>query len=190
MKGAVFMAAAKTPNMFDEPLSGAEVIARVDAAILKVGEVLDTLKTIRAGINDLSGLDVVAKPMEPVKKLLLYFDHQHRQTFTDPATGDAVASVISWGKDNAIMKRVREAHGDERTERLIDTFFAERDDYCERMGYTVQTFSTRVAGMVARTARQTKVMGVTRATEGNARNAEAAVGMIRQSFGNGHRTGF
>jgi hypothetical protein len=179
---------AKTANLFEEPLSGAEVLAHVDNAIMKVAEVLASLKTIRAGIGDLSGLDAAPKPLEPVKKLLLYFDHQHKETFKDPATGEPVSAVIAWGKDNVIMKRIREAHGDDRTERLIDLFFEQRDEYCERNGYTVQTFSTRVGSLVARTARQTKVMGVTRATESNARNAEAAVSLIQQTYGgNGHR---
>ena len=165
-----------TPQMFDEPLSGPEVVARVDAAITQVKTVLEGLLTIRAGIHDLEGLDPKPVKMEPIKRLLLYFDSRHKEALHAPA-------VIAWGKDNAIMKRVQEAQGDERTETLIDSFFQTRNNYLEQHGWTVQTFAATVPHLLGAAALPVRTMGVTQNTQANRRSSEAAVNMIQSTYG-------
>ena len=178
-----------TPNFLDEPLSGPEIVARVDKAIAATAMLLDELKTIRAGIHDLEGLDPAEriKRHDPVKAALLHFDEAHKRKFTDPDTQQPIGASIAWGKDNAIMKRVIAERGEEYTDRLIEEFFIafDDDDYVRRMGWTVQVFAAKVPALIARMTMPVKTSGITRRTAGNHEQSVSAVRMIQNQYGNG-----
>lgn len=164
------------PKLFDERLSGPEALAMIDAAIAESEKQTARLKTLRAGLIDLQGMDTIDLPKtaDPVRAALVYFDSKHKQTIHAPAS-------IAWGKDNVIMRRIVSQYNGQ-TERLIDEFFAlaGHDDYLDRMGYTPQSFAAKVPALLARLNLAPRMAGVTRNTADNTRTAERAANIIRQ----------
>jgi hypothetical protein len=109
----------------------------------------------------------------PVKARIMLFDQKHRERTQLPAP-------IVWGRDMKTMKEIVERYGEEETDAMIREFFATADDYVQRTGFTVLTFSKAIAGIISRRVRVVKGHGITRNTEANAEQSALAVQMIQR----------
>lgn len=167
-----------TDRLFEETLSGPEALAMLDAAIAESEVNTKRLKTLRAGLADLSGMDKIELPKtgDPIRNALVYFDNKHKELIHAPA-------AIAWGKDNAIMRSIVNQYNGQ-TERLIDEFFTfvgGADGYLNSVGFTVQSFKAKLPALLARLNAAPRPINVTRNTEDNSRAASRAAAMIRGS---------
>lgn len=184
------MAVPNQASMFDAPLQsttaqqGESLLAHAERIDSMARALIDEVAAFRTRLLDVETavVPMAGTPKEkkshPIKICLSHFDDAHKSKFNEPAK-------IDGGKDSSIMKRLIHTYGEARVLSLVDEFFAlDGDDWLTRAGYTVGTFSSRVAGLIASAAAPVRTVGLTPRTRDNARNGAIASQMIKQAYGN------
>lgn len=118
--------------------------------------------------------DIKSAKHHPVKAVMTHFDLKHQAKFN----GDA--ATFTTPQDPTLIKRLIDAHGEERVRDLIDDFFALDDEWLARTGYTIGNFQKRVPGLISSSRTQVRAMGVTPRTANNQRYASSAADRIRR----------
>lgn len=85
------------------------------------------------------------------KKLIFVFSDLYKQKFNTPY-------VVTWGKDNMIMKSLVKVLPEEDITDLMGKFFASNDDFIRKAGYTIGVFKSQIHKL--RTQPQKKEMPV------------------------------